>query len=40
VLASNVISMFRVVSEHHLSGKSLPGAPTWAPSVDCTGARS
>ena len=32
--------MFRVVSELDLSGTSLTGAPAWAPSVDCTGARS
>jgi hypothetical protein len=40
VLMPIVIRMFRVVFEFDLSGKSLTGAPTWAPSVDCTGARS
>jgi hypothetical protein len=39
MLISTVMRMFRVVSEFDLAGKSLLGAPTWAASVDCTGAR-
>jgi hypothetical protein len=40
VLMPIVMRMFRVVSEIDLSGIGLTGAPTWAPSVDCTGAES